>query len=72
MRDKITKKIVFRTPPLTTGKAWIHPAIAKHSFLDRSVERVLDTIVEYFLEGQKDIIVNEFIGAFTTMKAEKA
>jgi len=36
------------------------------------VERVLDTIVEYFLEGQKDIIVNEFIGAFTTMKAEKA
>jgi len=28
MRDKITKKIVFRTPPLTTGKAWIHPAIA--------------------------------------------
>lgn len=70
--DRTTKKIVFRAPPLTTGKAWIHPAIAKHSFVNRAVERAYDTIIDYFLEGHKDMIVNEFVGAFKEMKAEKA
>jgi len=69
--EKGTGRIIFRAPPLTTASAWIHPAIAKHTFLERALDKLFNTIVAYFIEGQKDLIVNELIGAFS-MKAEEA
>lgn len=33
--------IHFRTAPLTVGEAWIHPKIAKHTFINRAYERAL-------------------------------
>jgi hypothetical protein len=29
----------FRTAPLTFGEAWVHPKIAKHTFINRAYER---------------------------------
>ena len=30
-------KVLFRTVPLTTATAWIHPSIAKHTFVNRGL-----------------------------------
>lgn len=38
--------IVFRRAPLTIGKAWIHPKIAKHTFINRAYERAMEACVE--------------------------
>ncbi len=34
--------IQFRTAPLNVGKAWVHPKIAKHTFIARSYERAFE------------------------------
>lgn len=69
--DHDTRRIVFRTPPLTTGSAWIHPAIAKHAFLERAIFKIPVTIIEHFIAGQKDTIIEDIVGAFKTMKAKE-
>jgi hypothetical protein len=33
--------MAFRTAPLTVGKAWVHPKIAKHTFINRAYERAV-------------------------------
>lgn len=33
--------VAFRAAPLTTAKAWIHPKIAKHTFINRAYDRAL-------------------------------
>lgn len=37
--DKETGKVVFRTTPLTTKKAWIHPGIKKGVWIDEGIEK---------------------------------
>lgn len=46
--------IAFRRAPLTVGKAWIHPKIAKHNFINRAYERVLKACLEGILEDVMD------------------
>jgi hypothetical protein len=31
--------VIFRTAPLTTAKAWIHPGVARHTFLQRGLRK---------------------------------
>jgi len=42
-------EVVFRTAPLTTDKAWIHPGIARHTFIQRAFKRAQKSCVERFL-----------------------
>ena len=39
IKDKSTGKIVFRSTPLTTKKAWIHPGIKKGMWIDEGIEK---------------------------------
>jgi hypothetical protein len=39
IKDKETGEIVFRTTPLTTKKAWIHPGIKKGMWIDEGIEK---------------------------------
>ena len=51
--------MVVRSTPLTTDKAWIHPGIAKHTFIQRAFDRakgefarrVLDKNMSRILKG---------------------
>lgn len=38
MKDK-NGKLVFRSVPLTTNKAWVHPGIQKFSFFNKAIEQ---------------------------------
>ena len=38
--------IAFRNTPLTIGKAWIHPKIAKHTFMNCAYDRALAETAE--------------------------
>lgn len=46
--------VVFRTTPLTIGKAWIHPKIAKHTFINRAYERAVTELLEPLIEKTLD------------------
>lgn len=39
LKDSKTGKLVFRSAPLKTEKAWVHPAITKYVFIDRGIEK---------------------------------
>jgi hypothetical protein len=51
----------FRTAPLTFGEAWVHPKIAKHTFITRAYERafqdhvdqVIGTALRRSMDGKK-------------------
>lgn len=43
--------IHFRTAPLTVGDAWVHPKIAKHTFLHRAYERAFQEQVEEIISS---------------------
>ena len=38
-RDKKTGEMVVRTAPLTTKQAWIHPGVAKGTWLEKGIEK---------------------------------
>lgn len=33
--------VLFRSTPITTADAWIHPGIARHTFIDRAFKKAL-------------------------------
>lgn len=39
-------KVLFRMAPLITGKLWIHPGIAKHTFLQRGIANARKKLVQ--------------------------
>lgn len=41
--------VQFRTAPLTVGQAWIHPKIAKHTFINRAYERAFQEHVDQII-----------------------
>lgn len=49
LRDK-NGQVVIRTAPLTTDKAWIHPGIAKHHFIERAFRKAQTACVDRFLK----------------------
>jgi len=53
-------EVVFRTAPLTVGDAWIHPGIAKYTFVQRAIKmahedtkRILAGVIRDALLGKK-------------------
>lgn len=47
MQDKKTGELVYRTAPLHLTDAWVHPGIAKHNFLVRTITRFREEAFEY-------------------------
>lgn len=43
-------RLIFRTTPLTTDKAWIHPGVAKHTFIQRAFDRAHDEMARMMLD----------------------
>tara|TARA_B000000557_G_C20674827_1_gene400483 strand:- start:30 stop:620 length:591 start_codon:yes stop_codon:yes gene_type:complete len=39
IKDKKTGKLVYRSIPLTTDKAWVHPGIKRFNWIDRGVKK---------------------------------
>lgn len=42
-------QVIIRTAPLTTDKAWIHPGIAKHTFIERAFRRAQKDCLSQFI-----------------------
>jgi hypothetical protein len=42
--------VVLRRTPLTIGKAWVHPKIAKHTFINRAYERAVGELIDEVME----------------------
>lgn len=57
MRDR-NGNMVVRTAPLTTDKAWIHPGIAKHTFIQRAFQRAQDEFVRRVLDNNLETILD--------------
>ena len=53
--------MVFRTVPLTIGKAWIHPKIAAHTFINRAFDRAIAISIG-------DIVTKVIVNASTNRK----
>jgi len=39
-------EVIFRMAPLSTGKLWVHPGIAKHTFIERGVRKARERMAE--------------------------
>jgi hypothetical protein len=52
-------RIVFRTTPLTIGKAWVHPKIAAHTFITRAYDRALEETFDGVVEGVFNAITSK-------------
>ena len=46
--------VQFRTAPLNVGKAWVHPKIAKHTFINRAYERAFEYHFDRALQATVD------------------
>lgn len=57
IRDK-NGNLVIRSTPLTTDKAWIHPGIAEHTFIQRAFDRAQDEFVRHVLEDHMDVVLD--------------
>jgi hypothetical protein len=42
-------ELLIRSTPLTTDKAWIHPGISRHTFIERAFRRAREDCVSKFL-----------------------
>ena len=49
-------EVIFRMAPLTTEKGWIHPGIAKHTFIAKGLKKARKRVAEVVLEHiQKEV-----------------
>ena len=51
--------LVIRSTPLTTDKAWIHPGIARHTFIERAFRRAQRDCISSFLEKKMAKILSK-------------
>lgn len=47
-------KPIFRMVPLQTDKAWIHPGIAKHNFIQKAMKNARPRVVQVYVEAMLD------------------
>lgn len=52
-------EVIIRTAPLTTDKAWIHPGIARHTFVERAFRRAQKDCLSQFLSQKVGKILSE-------------
>tara|TARA_B100000212_G_scaffold301684_1_gene247586 strand:- start:9 stop:581 length:573 start_codon:yes stop_codon:yes gene_type:complete len=50
MVDKQTGEVIVRTTPLKVADAWIHPGIARHTFINKGLKRARDEFTKGLLE----------------------
>lgn len=50
MRDK-QGNLIFRSTPLTTDKAWIHPGVARHTFIQRAFDRAQEEMASMVMDA---------------------
>lgn len=50
-------KIVIRSAPLSTADAWIHPGIAKHTFIERGVKKARDRFAPVVFARLKEMML---------------
>lgn len=50
--------VIFRTTPLTTDKAWIHPGVARYTFLQRGVRKGRMEAAKILIEEFKELLRN--------------
>lgn len=55
-------QILIRSTPLTTDKAWIHPGIAAHTFIQRAFRRATKDCLTQFLNRNVNRILNKALG----------
>jgi hypothetical protein len=56
MRDHATNQLIFRIAPLKAGEYWIHPGIAKHSFLETAKKKTEEEAKKLFIEYLGDLL----------------
>jgi len=53
--DKKTNKVIVRSAPLKTADAWIHPGVARHTFVNKGMKRArlefLDLLLVKYVFG---------------------
>jgi len=52
-------EIVFRTAPMTIGDAWIHPGIAKFTFVQRAINKAREDSRAIIIEEVKKILTGK-------------
>jgi len=45
---------IFRMVPLTTERSWIHPGIARHTFIRRGIKRARPKVLAVYKEALRD------------------
>ena len=50
MVDKKTGQVIVRTAPLKVADAWIHPGIARHTFITKGLKRARDEFTKGLVE----------------------
>lgn len=51
-------EVLIRSTPITTDKAWIHPGIARHTFVERAFRRAQRDCMDSFLSKNISRIMN--------------
>jgi hypothetical protein len=68
VREKIAKpipiikdggKVIFRMTPFSNEKLWVHPGIARHTFLERGVKKARDEMAKIVTQEIKERLVEE-------------
>jgi hypothetical protein len=54
--------VIIRSTPLTTDRAWVHPGIARHTFIQRAWERAARRVGERCAERGLKSWVKEIFG----------
>ena len=49
--DKKTGQVIVRTAPLKTQDAWIHPGIARHTFISKGMKRAREEFIGETIKG---------------------
>lgn len=52
-------EVLIRTAPLTIDKAWIHPGIARHTFVERAFRKAKKACFDAFIARKIGSILNE-------------
>ena len=48
--DKATGQVVIRSTPLKTADAWIHPGIARHTFINKGMKKAQEQFMKEMIE----------------------
>jgi len=56
LTDRDTGQVVFRTAPFRTKDAWIHPGIAKFTFIQRAIRKAREECMVIMADHVRDVL----------------